>query len=63
MVTRACGRVRGEGVACIAAGMNCAAAIAVLLTEMSCRAGANEAADVSGCDSNTDEGAAEPRLR
>ena len=37
MATRACGRVRGEGVACIAAGMNCVAAIAALLTEMSCR--------------------------
>ena len=47
VATRACGRVRGEGVACIAAGMNCVAAIAVLLTEMSCRAGADEAAGVS----------------
>ena len=48
VATRACGRVRGEGVACIAAGMNCVAAIAALLTEMSCRACANEVADVSG---------------
>ena len=63
MATRACGRVRGEGVACIAAGMNCVAAIAVLLTEMSCRAGADEAAGVSVCDSSADEGAAEPQLR
>ena len=62
MATRACGRVRGEGMACIAAGMNCVAAIAVLLTEMSCRACANEVADVSVCDSGADENAAEPRL-
>ena len=39
METRACGRVRGEGEACTAAGMNCVAAIAVLQAETSCRAG------------------------